>query len=217
MQPCIDQKIMERKLLHNTEDKISYLQIIGFVVILLGLLNLFVEKVFFTISGGTIAVDFFSIMMGMVFAYPDLLRDSNKGLSTMRLVVFMMINVICILLLKIGWGQDSLAKIGLDQYWMGLIAFVFGAKATQSYFESKLAPPIPTPTPSPSPTPVKVSSPASTAGTVSSGPTASDSVTPASSSTPASSAAQPELDGCGVTPTQLTTDALLPASKGGVL
>lgn len=45
------------------------------------------------------------------------------------------------LLLKIGWadGVDSLDDIKLDQWWMGIIAFIFGAKATQSFFESKMA------------------------------------------------------------------------------
>jgi hypothetical protein len=81
------------------------------------------------------------VMLGFAFAFPELLRDSTKGLSTMRIVVFMIVNVICILLLKIGWDQPSLKAIGLDQYWMGVIAFVFGAKATQTYFESKLAVP----------------------------------------------------------------------------
>src|SRR5438128_560657 len=133
---------MERKLIHNSEDKTSYLQIIGFAVILMGIIYLFVEQISGKLDdtgGGIIAIDFFIIMLGVALAFPDLLRDSTKGLSTMRIVVFMIINVICILLLKIGWGQKSLSAIGLNQYWMGIIAFVFGAKATQTYFESKLA------------------------------------------------------------------------------
>jgi len=56
-----------------------------------------------------------------------------------------MINVICMLLLKIGWTANSLTEIGLNGSWMGVIAFVFGAKATQSYFESKFAVPENTP------------------------------------------------------------------------
>jgi drug/metabolite transporter (DMT)-like permease len=189
---------MERKLLHCSEEKISYLQIIGFAIILAGLVGLvylFVEQLpgkinastsggidgktqnIYETGGGIIAIDFFAIMLGFAFAFPDLLRDSNKGLSTMRIVVFMMINVICILLLKIGWGQPHLKDIGLDQYWMGVIAFVFGAKATQTYFESKLSvPPAAPPPPSP----------------------------------------QGELDGCGLPPAKLTTDAGLPVSKGGM-
>lgn len=147
LQICIRLIAMERKLLHTSEDKISYLQIIGFLVILFGLIELFTEQILGKLTGEVIATDFFAIMLGFAFAFPDLLRDSNKGLSTMRIVVFMMVNVICILLLKIGWEQPSLKAIGVDQYWMGIIAFVFGAKATQTYFESKLAvPPAPTPT-----------------------------------------------------------------------
>jgi hypothetical protein len=139
LQTCIHLIAMERKLLHNSEDKISFLQIIGFLVILLGLIDLVITQIFSKLSGEVIAIDFFAIMLGFAFAFPDLLRDSNKGLSTMRIVVFMMVNVICILLLKIGWDAKSLGAIGLDQYWMGVIAFIFGAKATQTYFESKLA------------------------------------------------------------------------------
>ena len=147
--------MMGRKLIHNSENKVSYLQIVGFLVILAGVVYLFIEQIFYELKGEIIAIDFFTIMMGMAFAFPELLRDSNKGLSTMRIVVFMMINVICILLLKIGWEQHSLKTMGLDQFWVAMIAFVFGAKATQSYFENRPAAPPPPPAPvPPPPTPV---------------------------------------------------------------
>ncbi len=193
---------MDRKLLHSAEDKISILQIIGFVVILCALIYLIIEQLIGKLDdkgGGIIAMDFFAIMLGVAFAFPDLLRDSTKGLSTMRLVVFMMTNVICILLLKIGWGQTSLKAIGLDQYWMGVIAFVFGAKATQTYFESKLAVP--------------------GAGMAGNGGGAAAGGGGATADTGAGVAAAPaadDLDGCGTQPTQITADADLPASKGGV-
>lgn len=182
---------MQRKLIHTKEAKVSYLQIIGFIVILAGLAYLFTQQMRDKLDGKAIAVDFFTIMLGFAFAFPDLLRDSNKGLSTMRIVVFMMINVICILLLKIGWDNKttSLQQIGLDQYWMGVIAFVFGAKATQSYFESKLAVP-----------------PAATASTIAQNSTAA---------TPAA-AAGADLDGCGVHAVTLTEDENLPPSEGGM-
>ena len=189
---------MDRKLIHNAEDKISVLQIIGFVVILSALIYLIIEQLLGKLDdkgGGIIAMDFFAIMLGVAFAFPELLRDSNKGLSTMRLVVFMMVNVICILLLKIGWGQTSLEGIGLNQYWMGVIAFVFGAKATQTYFESKLA------------VPGAIGGSGAATGTGGAGVTGT---------TAGTAAADDELDGCGIQPTQPTADAQLPASKGGV-
>lgn len=85
--------------------------------------------------GKRIAVNFFIVMLGMCFAFPSLLKGGDDNLSTMRIVVFMMINVICMLMLKNGWGVEDLSKIGIDANWMGIIAFVFGAKVVQSYFE----------------------------------------------------------------------------------
>ncbi|HEY4323818.1 MAG TPA: hypothetical protein VGN20_07520 [Mucilaginibacter sp.] len=177
---------MERKLIHSSHGKISVLQIIGFVVIFFGLVYLFIQQITNKLNGETIAIDFFTIMLGIAFAFPELLRDSNKGLSTMRIIVFMIINVICLLLLKIGWDEHSLKEIGVDQWWVSIIGFVFGAKATQSYFESKVT-------------------------TNQAALTAAKQVL----TTAPPPALLQELDGCGVTPTKLTTDADLPVSKGG--
>jgi len=127
-----------RKLIRSNETKISIIQMIGFIIIAIGIITIGISALLNNSS--IIAVSFFIIMLGIAFAFPTLL-EGNEGLSTMRIVVFMVTNVICILLIRIGWGKDSLANIGLDQWWMGVIAFVFGAKATQSYFESKLAVP----------------------------------------------------------------------------
>ena len=109
----------------------------------LGIISLIVTSFFNgSIVPSLISVSFFITMLGFSFAFPSLL-EGNEGLSTMRIIVFMMTNVICMLLLKIGWAGSvkSLADIGLNQWWMGIIAFVFGAKATQSFFESKMATP----------------------------------------------------------------------------
>lgn len=82
-----------------------------------------------------VAIAFFTTMLGVAFAFPDMLKGQTKEISTMRIIVFMLANVITMLLIKMGWEHDSLSDIGLDGYWMGLIAFLFGAKATQSYIE----------------------------------------------------------------------------------
>jgi len=186
--------LMQRKLLHAAGPKISYLQIIGFIVILAGLISVFVGQLIGKLDNKGIAVGFFIIMLGIACAFPDLLRDTNKGLSTMRIVVFMMVNVICIIMLKIGWDDatKSLKDIGLDQYWMGVIAFTFGAKATQSYFESKLA--------------------AANAAAAATQAASQTQATAASATTPAGG----DLDGCGVHPLTLTEDEDLPQSEGGM-
>ena len=209
---------MDRKLIRNSEDKISILQIIGFIVILSALIYLIIEQLLGKLDdkgGGIIAMDFFAIMLGVAFAFPDLLRDANNGLSTMRMVVFMMTNVICILLLKIGWGQTSLTAIGLNQYWMGVIAFVFGAKATQSYFENK---PAAGGGAGGATTGGAAAGGAATggAGAAAAGGAAGAATTGAGAGAAGGAAAADELDGCGIQPTQPTADAELPASKGGV-
>jgi hypothetical protein len=134
---------MKRNLIQKNENQNSVLQIIGFVMMLSAITCLIIAS-FFTsdIICSVVSVSFFVTMIGFSFAFPSLLKG-NKGLSTMRIVVFMITNVVCMLLLKIGWSKNihSLKDIGLDQYWMGVIAFVFGAKATQSFFESRMAPP----------------------------------------------------------------------------
>ena len=132
--------LINRKLISSIETTVSYLQLFGFGLILTGIIVIFISG--YNQCPSDIAISFFVIMLGLAFAFPTLL-EGNDGLSTMRIVVFMVTNVICMLLLRIGWAKDiySLKDIGLDEWWMGVIAFVFGAKATQSYFESKLAVP----------------------------------------------------------------------------
>lgn len=191
---------MQRRLLSESGNKVSYLQIIGFAVILFGLVYLFIEQIAGKLNGDVVSITFFTIMLGIALAFPDLLKDPSNNLSTMRIVVFMMINVISLLLLKIGWGQTSLKNIGFDQYWMGIIAFIFGAKATQSYFESKMA--------------ILANAQAAASGN-SPGANIINPVQQAAGAIPASLNGE-DLDGCGMTPTQLTTDAGLPASKGGM-
>lgn len=133
---------IERKLIKSHESKISFLQMIGFVLMMLSIIYLLIKLIWFTISSNDISINFLILMLGFSFAFPSLL-EGHEGLSTMRIVVFMVTNVVCMLLLKIGWGEDikSLKDIGLNEYWMGIIAFAFGAKAAQSFFESKMSVP----------------------------------------------------------------------------
>ncbi|MGN8056001.1 hypothetical protein ACTJKN_07005 [Pedobacter sp. 22163] len=132
-----------RDIIEKNEGKLTTLRFIGFCLMAIGVLSLMICS-FETEPpvANVIAVSFFITMLGFSLAFPSLLEGS-EGLSTMRIVVFMMTNVICMLMLKIGWasGIKSLENIGIDQYWVGIIAFTFGAKATQSFFESRIAVP----------------------------------------------------------------------------
>lgn len=139
---------LKRDWIQKGEGKLTYVQLFGFLLIAFGV----VYFASYLLPGGIIhyfsapepdeaptangiSIAFFTTMLGVAFAFPDMLRGQTKEISTMRIIVFMFANVICLLLLKIGWDKDSLQDIGLDGYWIGAIAFVFGAKATQSYFE----------------------------------------------------------------------------------
>lgn len=134
---------MSRDYIKKDEGKLTVLQFLGFMMMIASLILMvlfsFIQN---AVSPYVVSISFFATMLGFSFAFPSLL-EGNDGLSTMRIIVFMITNVICMLLLKIGWSVEitSLKDIGLDQYWMGVIAFVFGAKAVQSFFESKLAVP----------------------------------------------------------------------------
>lgn len=134
-------KLYSRKLIDNEEKGFTFFQLIGVILVAVGIVMIF-TSIFFIgkekeISSNLISIGFFITMLGFSFAFPSLL-EGNEGLSTMRIVVFMMINVICMLMLKVGWSSEikNLADLKVDPYWMGIIAFVFGAKATQAYFEN---------------------------------------------------------------------------------
>lgn len=150
----------KRRLISKNEDKVSYVQIIGFGLIAVGIVYLS----YFLLPGSLItflsylhlstnasaegmSISFFIIMLGVSFAFPELLQDQTGGLSTMRIAAFMVVNLFCLLAIKIGWSKNSFAEIGINQYWVGILAFAFGAKATQSFFESKMAMPAAPPQP----------------------------------------------------------------------
>ncbi len=142
--------LFKRDLIQKNEGRLTYVQLAGFTLILLGL----VYMASFLLPSGVIkyaawmelddaptpygiSIAFFTIMLGVSFAFPQMLQTGQGETSTMRIVVFMLVNVMCMLLLKVGWGKNNLSEIGLDENWVAIIAFLFGAKATQAYFENK--------------------------------------------------------------------------------
>lgn len=122
----------------NSDKHITIFQLFGLILLILGVLAIVTFAFIDNCSAG-VAISFVIIMLGYSLAFPSLLQDQNQGLSTMRIVVFMMANVICLLMIKYGWNLTNFHEIKIDEYWMGIIAFIFGAKATQAYFESKMA------------------------------------------------------------------------------
>jgi hypothetical protein len=141
--------LFKRDWIKKDEGKLTFIQFFGFLLITLGVIYLtsFLLRMGFSTAMSTdnpdvypspngIAIAFFTTMLGLAFAFPGMLKGQTKDISTMRIIVFMFANVICMLLLKIGWDKPSLKDIGLDGFWMGVIAFLFGAKSAQTYFEN---------------------------------------------------------------------------------
>jgi len=92
-------------------------------------------------GGDSIGIAFFITMSGIFFSFPELMKGGTKAMSTMRAMIFMMVNIICMLLLKTGWNKNSLAEIELNGYWITIIGILFAAKVVQSYFEAKVVVP----------------------------------------------------------------------------
>lgn len=147
-----NKRFFKRDWIQKNEGQLTYVQFFGFVLIVIGIIyfssfllpdgikNFWFLKQLLLESGpnpGGISIAFFTTMLGVAFAFPEMLKGGRTNeMSTMRITVFMFTNVICMLLLKIGWGKEHLSDIGLDSSWVGIIAFLFGAKAAQSYFEN---------------------------------------------------------------------------------
>jgi hypothetical protein len=88
-------------------------------------------------QGALPAASFLSIMLGIAFAYPSLLQDTQGGLSTMRIVVFAVVLLFCVIYLKIGWTITKLETLTIDQRWIYILGLAFGSKAFQRFGEKE--------------------------------------------------------------------------------
>ena len=87
--------------------------------------------------GALPAVSFLSIMIGMAFYFPTMLQEPSGGFSTMRVVVFAIVMLFCLIYLKIGWEQSSLAQFTIDKPWIYILGLAFGSKVFQRFGENK--------------------------------------------------------------------------------
>jgi hypothetical protein len=140
----IIKKFKSKRLIDYEETRVPVFQLFGYTLILIGVLYLVYKIVFpiklgnSPINGDKMAMTFFIIMLGISFAFPSMLKDQNKGLSTMRIAVFMIINVFVILCIKIGWNCGSLKEFVIDKTWGYIIGAALGSKAIQSLGENNI-------------------------------------------------------------------------------
>ena len=93
---------LRRDLIKKDEGKLTYVQLFGFLLIILGIIYF---ASFLLPSGiidilpflkldehpesSEVPIAFFTIMLGVAFAFPDMLKGQTKENSTMRISVFM--------------------------------------------------------------------------------------------------------------------------------
>jgi hypothetical protein len=113
----------------------------GRFLIACGIIGFFAAIVLsFTIYSGTdrgaiAAISFFFVMIGMCFYFPTLLQETGGQVSTMRVVVFAVVMVFCVIELKIGWTSGSFENFSIDPTWVYILGIAFGSKAIQKFAE----------------------------------------------------------------------------------
>lgn len=114
----------------------------GIILITIGVLGLaaaaglrFIDG--YLVPGDLPAVAMFLFLIGLVFYFPDLLKEDTAGAgSSMRVAVLMVVSVFVLLTLKAGWAVSNLEELKIDQSWAWLIGVTLGAKTAQSFAEA---------------------------------------------------------------------------------
>jgi hypothetical protein len=116
-------------------------EITGLVLIALGVIGLSAAALVrmiagFVVPGDLPAVSMFLLLIGLVFWFPDLVKDGGGGNSSMRVAVLMVVSLFTILTLKAGWTVASIAELKIDSSWAWVLGVAFGAKMAQSFAEA---------------------------------------------------------------------------------
>jgi hypothetical protein len=88
------------------------------------------------VPGDLPAVSMFLLLIGLVFWFPDLVKDGGGGNSSMRVAVLMIVSLFLILTLKAGWEATKLDELKIDPSWAWVLGVAFGAKMGQSFAEA---------------------------------------------------------------------------------
>ena len=111
--------------------------LIGFAIAIIQSFTFFRDA-----DNGTVpAVSFLFIILGIAFAFPDMLQDESGGLSTMRVVVLITVLVFAVITIKIAWQLKTFDEWRIDHTWVYILGLAFGGKAFQKYIEMDNAKP----------------------------------------------------------------------------
>jgi uncharacterized membrane protein len=126
----------------SNANNVNYRLVAGIALVALGivglLLSVFISMVSYASeldNGALPAVSFFIVSLGVAFYFPDLLQDERKNLSTMRVVVFMVVSIFCIVAIKIGWQARTFDEFTIDSTWVYILGLGFGSKVFQKFSE----------------------------------------------------------------------------------
>ncbi len=86
-------------------------------------------------TGALPAGSFLIVMIGLAFAFPSMLEESPGAISTMRIIVFAVVMVFCVIYLKIAWSVGSLGGFTIDKTWIYILGLAFGSKVFQKFGE----------------------------------------------------------------------------------
>jgi hypothetical protein len=127
---------------HNPEEKsTSEPNKIGKVLVVIGITG-FLTSIILSFTplagldtGALPAGSFLIIMIGLAFAFPSMLEESPGSISTMRIIVFAVVMVFCVIYLKIAWSIGSLGAFTIDKTWIYILGLAFGSKVFQKFGE----------------------------------------------------------------------------------
>jgi hypothetical protein len=86
-------------------------------------------------TGALPAGSFFIVMIGLAFAFPSMLEESPGAISTMRIIVFAVVMVFCVIYIKIAWSVGSIGGFTIDKTWIYILGLAFGSKVFQKFGE----------------------------------------------------------------------------------
>ena len=127
--------------------QVKNLKLFGFILLCAGIIGFLADGVIsFTplaqLDTGILpAASFFSIMIGFAFCFPSLLEESPGSLSTMRIIVFAVTLVFCIIYIKLAWTSSNFESLRIDKSWIYILGLAFGSKAFQKYGEEDTSAP----------------------------------------------------------------------------
>jgi hypothetical protein len=113
----------------------------GLCLIVLGVVGFVASAIIsFTVysgmdNGALPALSFLSIMLGVALGFPSMLQDTGGGVSTMRVVVFVIVVLFCTIYFKIGWSISKFEDFKIDKTWIYILGLAFGSKVFQRFGE----------------------------------------------------------------------------------